>query len=92
MKKLDEQLEKRLAAVVIAMGYIFSGYELRRQDGEGLLRIYINKEGGVTLDDCVLVSRQVSAMLNVEEDPLPGNYHLEVSSPGVKSRSEACDE
>ena len=47
----------------------------------GLLRIFIDKENGVNLSDCELVSRQLSAFLDVE-DPLPGRYVLEVSSPG----------
>jgi ribosome maturation factor RimP len=46
------------------------------------LRVYIDKPGGVTVDDCADVSRQLSAILDVE-DPLPGSYNLEVSSPGL---------
>jgi len=46
------------------------------------LRVYIDKPGGVTVDDCADVSRQLSAILDVE-DPLPGSYMLEVSSPGL---------
>lgn len=46
------------------------------------LRVYIDKPGGVTVDDCADVSRQLSAILDVE-DPLPGSYLLEVSSPGL---------
>jgi ribosome maturation factor RimP len=45
------------------------------------LRLYIDKEGGVTLGDCELVGAQIGAFLDVE-DPLPGSYVLEVSSPG----------
>jgi ribosome maturation factor RimP len=48
---------------------------------KGLLRLYIDKEGGVTLGDCELVGAQIGAFLDVE-DPLPGSYVLEVSSPG----------
>lgn len=55
----------------------------------GLLRIYIDRQsdddGGVTLADCELVSGQVGALLDVE-DPLPGAYDLEVSSPGLDRR------
>jgi len=47
-----------------------------------LLRIDIDKEGGVTLEDCQLVSQHVSAWLDVE-DPVPGEYELQVSSPGL---------
>ena len=47
-----------------------------------ILRLYIDKQGGVTLDDCAHVSEGVSAMLDVE-DPIESAYHLEVSSPGL---------
>lgn len=49
---------------------------------QGVLRIFIDQEDGVDLMDCELVSQQLSAFLDVE-DPLPGRYALEVSSPGV---------
>lgn len=47
-----------------------------------ILRIYIDKPGGVTLDDCAQVSERISLILDVE-DPIPGRYMLEVSSPGL---------
>lgn len=47
-----------------------------------ILRIYIDKPGGVTIDDCSSVSQRVSLILDVE-DPVPGNYTLEVASPGL---------
>ena len=46
------------------------------------MRLYIDSENGISLEDCAQVSHQVSGLLDVE-DPIPGNYHLEVSSPGV---------
>ena len=65
------------------------GYELVDLDVQtgwrGVLRIYIDKEEGIELADCELVSRQLSDLLDVE-DPLPGHYVLEVSSPGVERR------
>lgn len=64
------------------MGYELVGIEYRRGADSGLLRIYIDREGGIKLEDCVAVSRQVSAMLDVE-DPLKEAYQLEVSSPGI---------
>ena len=48
-----------------------------------VLRIYIDKPGGVTHADCEVVSNQVGMLLDVE-DPIPGQYTLEVSSPGVE--------
>lgn len=56
--------------------------EFKREGRDWFLRIFIDKEGGVTLDDCAGVSREVSAILEVE-DPVSGAYHLEVSSPGL---------
>ncbi len=63
------------------------GFELvdlqMQQDGRQLaLRIFIDKPVGITLDDCVVVSREVSAILEVE-DPIRSAYRLEVSSPGL---------
>lgn len=65
----------------------FSGMELvhlevKREPGGWFVRLYIDKDGGVTLDDCSRVSRQMSAQLDLE-DPIPERYTLEVSSPGL---------
>jgi ribosome maturation factor RimP len=77
---LIELLEPAVAAM---------GFELADLDAHfgrrGLLRLYIDRPGGVTLDDCQRVSEQVGAFLDVE-DPLPGSYVLEVSSPGFDRR------
>jgi len=51
-----------------------------------LIRVYIDKPGGVTLDDCELLSQQVGAVLDVEDVVPDDHYHLEVSSPGVERR------
>src|SRR6267378_4895029 len=56
--------------------------EMKREPAGHLLRLYIDKEGGVTLEDCARISRQLSAQLDVE-DPIEGRYTLEVSSPGL---------
>jgi len=48
----------------------------------GVLRLYIDKEGGVTVDDCSAVSHQISALIDVEE-PIRGQFNLEISSPGL---------
>ena len=50
--------------------------------GNSVLRLFIDREGGITLDDCARVSRAVGDVLETE-DPIPGSYRLEVSSPGV---------
>jgi ribosome maturation factor RimP len=54
-----------------------------RGSGRGLLRIFVDKPGGVLLDDCAAVSRQVSTILDAEDVVPGGAYQLEVSSPGL---------
>jgi ribosome maturation factor RimP len=80
--KVVTTLRDHLASIIEAIGYEFVGCELHRQGRSSLLRIYIDQEKGITVDDCSKVSRQVSAMLDVE-DPIQGRYTLEVSSPGI---------
>jgi ribosome maturation factor RimP len=76
-----ERLFELLEPAVAAMGYELA--DLDAHVGKrGLLRLYIDRAGGVTLDDCERVSEQIGALLDVE-DPLPGSYVLEVSSPGL---------
>lgn len=82
MTAVESSLKEKLASLVNNMGYEFVGYELQRQGRRSVLRIYIDTERGVTLDDCSRVSYQVSAMLDVE-DPISGQYSLEISSPGL---------
>ncbi len=82
MRKIDPILHERLAQLIGAMGYELVGCEHVPQGRQMLFRIYIDSAKGVTVDDCSQVSRQVSAMLDVE-DPFQGRYVLEVSSPGI---------
>jgi ribosome maturation factor RimP len=67
---------------VAALGYELLGVELNQSIHGSVLRVYIDKEGGIVVDDCVAVSRQLSGVLDVE-DPIKGHYDLEVSSPGL---------
>ncbi|RMH12901.1 MAG: ribosome maturation factor RimP [Gammaproteobacteria bacterium] len=64
------------------LGYEFVGIEYLTMGRDSLLRVYIDTDTGVTIDGCAEVSRQLSVVLDVE-DPIPGNYTLEVSSPGL---------
>lgn len=83
MQKGPKALQELVRGVVEPMGYELVGVEyLTGQPGGSLLRVYIDREGGVTLDDCAAVSHQLSGVLDVE-DPIPGNYNLEISSPGL---------
>lgn len=69
--------------LVVAEGLELVDVEYLREGGRWLLRLTIDKEGGVTLDDCQAISRQVEKVLDVE-DPIATAYSLEVSSPGIE--------
>lgn len=77
-------LERLLNEPVESLGYELVDIDYSAS-GRGLLRVYIDLPGGITLDDCERVSKQLSAFLDVE-DPIPGSYMLEVSSPGMDRR------
>ncbi|MFC1589466.1 ribosome maturation factor RimP [Pseudomonadota bacterium] len=68
--------------VVQGMGYELIEIEYQPNPNYGVLRLYIDKDSGIEVDDCSAVSRQISAILDVE-DPVPGKFNLEVSSPGM---------
>jgi ribosome maturation factor RimP len=82
---LRDTLTALLRPVVTGLGYELWDLEYLPQRGNALLRIYIDtaSDGGVTVDDCERVSRAVSEVLDAQ-DPVPGNYTLEVSSPGIE--------
>ena len=82
MNRRRVDLDSLLRPVVMDMGYVFWGIEHLRQGRASLLRIYIDAEPGITLEDCERVSRQLSGVLDVA-DPIAGEYLLEVSSPGL---------
>lgn len=76
------EIEALIAPLVAALDCGLWGVELNASGRHTVLRIYIDHEDGVTIDHCAAVSRRVAAVLDVE-DPLSGNYTLEVSSPGM---------
>jgi len=76
------KLQNILAPAIDDLGYELWGIEYVAQGKHSLLRIYIDHPKGIGIEDCERVSRQVSALLDVE-DPIQGHYNLEVSSPGV---------
>jgi ribosome maturation factor RimP len=82
MRNLPERLNAMIGPLVEAMGYELVGVEYLSRGRQGLLRVYIDHESGITLDDCGAVSHQVSGVLDVE-DPIREHYDLEVSSPGL---------
>lgn len=75
-------IQQLLEVTVEAMGFDLWGLEHISQGRHSVLRVYIEAEQGISVDDCVAVSHQVSAVLDVEE-PIAGEYTLEVSSPGM---------
>jgi len=77
-----DELAKLLEPTVERLGYELSDLEAKTGGPNGYVRLFIDKADGIGLDDCETVSRAVSALLDVE-DPLPGQYNLEVSSPGA---------
>ncbi|HHF7367599.1 TPA: ribosome maturation factor RimP [Legionella bozemanae] len=79
---IQDELEHLLAPTISDMGYELWGCEYLSQGRHSLLRVYIDKADGIGIEDCEAVSHQVSALLDVE-DPISGNYSLEVSSPGI---------
>jgi len=83
MQKASDKIWQCLEPVVVSLGYEFVGAVYGMAENGATLRVYIDKDGGVVLDDCALVSNQVSAVLDVE-DPISGEYVLEVSSPGIE--------
>jgi len=82
MSLTREQLLELLEPAVEALGYELSDVELNLGHSRGLIRLFIDREEGITLDDCAKVSHQVSGVLDVE-DPIASDYNLEVSSPGA---------
>lgn len=80
-KRIDV-LKNMLEPAVQAVGMRLWGVEYFAQGKHSVLRIYIDSDNGVTIDDCEAVSHQVSGVLDVE-DPIKSEYHLEVSSPGM---------
>jgi ribosome maturation factor RimP len=82
MNVLPERVEKQIETIATSEGLELVHIEYRKQGHGFLLRIDIDKEGGVTIADCELVSHQVSAFLEVE-DVVPTEYELQVSSPGL---------
>ena len=81
MAKVDE-LKVLLDPVVSGLGYVFWGVEYVSQGKHSTLRVFIDHEDGINVDQCAEVSHQISAVMDVE-DPIAQNYTLEVSSPGM---------
>ena len=77
-----ESIQALIEPSIEALGYELWGIELVAQGRFSTLRIYVESDKGISVDDCAAVSHQVSGVLDVE-DPITNQYTLEVSSPGV---------
>lgn len=82
MSRRTTELENLLEPAINALGFRLWGIEYSPQGRHSLLRVYLDKEGGIDVEDCAMASRQISSILDVE-DPISGEYTLEVSSPGL---------
>ncbi|HEV7921093.1 MAG TPA: ribosome maturation factor RimP [Thermoanaerobaculia bacterium] len=82
MNTLSDAIEQQIDKIVRSEGLELVHIEYKRQGRGFLLRVDIDKEGGVNIDDCQLISQQLSTWLDVE-DPIPGEFELQVSSPGL---------
>jgi len=76
------RLEQIIESGVSALSYELVAVEYVPRQGNSMLRVYIDSPDGITLEDCEKASRQLSALLDVE-DPISGRFTLEVSSPGI---------
>jgi ribosome maturation factor RimP len=79
---MQEQLDALIETTVTGLGYELWGYEYRPQKESALLRVFIDSENGITVEDCGRVSHQLGSALDVD-DLIPLAYILEVSSPGI---------
>ncbi|MBI5099646.1 MAG: ribosome maturation factor RimP [Nitrospirae bacterium] len=85
MKNIEEiknKITEIITPVINAIGIELYDVEFSKMKSKGLLRVFIEKQDGVTIDDCERVSREIEAVLDVE-DPIPFSYIIEVSSPGL---------
>lgn len=78
----EDRLRALIGPVVAAFGCELWGLEFSAAGRRGLLRVYIDKPDGVDIQDCERIGRQLSSLLDVE-NPIAGEYTLEVSSPGL---------
>ena len=83
MAKIVDKVFSIIDPIVIDMGYELLGIEYVASGKYSILRLYIDCEEGIGVNDCETVSRQVSSIMDVE-DPIIGQYNLEVSSPGIE--------
>ncbi|MBW2102897.1 MAG: ribosome maturation factor RimP [Deltaproteobacteria bacterium] len=84
-RRIAEQISSLADPVVDALGLELVDVEYLTQGGRWIVRVYVDREGGVTLDECAMLSRELGPLLDVK-DVIPHEYVLEVSSPGLNRR------
>jgi len=84
-KQVQHQVEEIAESLVTSEGMELVDLEYRREGPRWVLRLFIDKDGGVTVEDCAMVSRELADILDVK-DIIPQTYVLEVSSPGLNRR------
>jgi len=82
MATVKRELQEIIEPAVTALGYELVGCEVSQDGKRCVLRVYVDAENGITIDAITQISRQISAVLDVE-DPMGSRYALEVSSPGL---------
>lgn len=82
MSGIPEHVENQIQRIVESEGLELVHIDYKKHGRGYLLRVDIDKEGGVNIDDCQLISTQISTWLDVD-DPIPAEYELQVSSPGL---------
>ncbi|MDT0122311.1 ribosome maturation factor RimP [Paenibacillus sp. RRE4] len=80
---IKSTVEEMIQPYLNEQGFELVDIEYVKEGSNWFLRVYVDKEGGIDIDDCVLISEKLSAKLD-ENDPIPSVYFLEVSSPGAE--------
>lgn len=84
MSKITEAAQTVIEPELSAMGFELFDLQFAKEGGDHYLRVFIDNDAGVTLDDCVAVSERLSVVLDEKPDLIPSAYFLEVSSPGAE--------
>jgi ribosome maturation factor RimP len=82
MESLEERVRSLIMPILEREGVELVDLEIKGHVGNQVLKVFVDEVGGISLDRCAYLSREISDILDIE-DPIPGRYRLEVSSPGV---------
>lgn len=83
--KTEKLVLSMAAPIAEEKGCFIYDVEYIKEGGNWYLRVYVDREGGITIDECEAISRDLSALLD-KDDPISQNYFLEVSSPGIERK------